>query len=134
MAPYTEYLKRSHSRGIAIFSYPLIYHAVGMPTQSGILVQPLLTSQSADRAKRWITFSQRISSVLQEFRKRRHCQVTRCHDNKTAHECAKCKKWCVIHVERQLKLFASCPKKTRTIAVSSEIYSCAASQSCFSHY
>ena len=32
------------------------------------------------------------SSVLQESRKRRHCQVARCHGNKTAHECAKCKK------------------------------------------
>ena len=28
---------------------------------------------------------------------------------------------CVIHVERQLKLFASCAKKTRRLAVSSEI-------------
>ena len=28
MAPSTEYLKRSHSRGIAIFSYPLFWRSI----------------------------------------------------------------------------------------------------------
>ena len=34
MAPSTEYLKRSHSRGIAIFSYPTTTYSVSMIKQT----------------------------------------------------------------------------------------------------